>query len=253
MERAAVIIGVLWLLIGCPRAIKSKVGAKPSSATRSEVEAILAELRKRHGFPAGVSFRAKYQAVYDGERKQPFQLRLMSRDSLLWVSASLMGFEGLRALWQSDSLILLNRLSREAFVGKIDSLRNLFPPLKGADLSAFLLGFWAPSLDSISWRWFPHERLLRGRLGLYEIEVHLTNDKSPEWWRLIAGTDTFLLEYTYSKASATASPSKIIFTLPDASRLILTPKEIERETAPVELSISIPEGYSVKPLSDFNL
>ncbi|MCS6896134.1 MAG: DUF4292 domain-containing protein [Bacteroidia bacterium] len=251
MERATLIFSVLWLLIGCPRAAKEASKPKLTPSVRSDADAIVAELRKRYALPQGVTFRLKYQALYEGERRQPFQLRLIGRDSMLWLSAGLMGFEGIRAWWQSDSLVILNRLSREAYVGRVDSLRSLFPPLRAADLLALLIGRWGPCLDSVSWRWFPEESTLRGQFSSYHLEAHLADNQTLTQWRLTTMTDTFLLKYDYTGTASSVFPVKVTLTLSDESRLLLTLKEVEQGKDTPEASISIPDGYIAKPLSEF--
>lgn len=247
-------LGLLLLLgLGCPRQVGRHTIAAGPVESPTGVEAILSQLRRQIAYPSQAAFRLKYQAQYESETRQSFQLRVLGRDSLLWMSAGLMGFEGLRLLWRQDSLFILNRLLREAYLGSVDSLRALFPPVGAADFMALLLGYWPPSLDQATWNWQADTRILRGRLSTYEVQAHLSDALQIQEWILGTGDNEIHLRYDYTATSSKLPYPKVAFLLPDESRLTLTPKEADSNPTDLQMPFAIPEGYTVKPLSEFGL
>lgn len=258
MERATVIwisqiILLALILPGCPRKLRKATGKEAIEALPASADYIIGQLRQRYAFPAGGTFRLKYQAQYEGDRKQTFQLRVIGKDSLLWMSAGFMGFEGLRLLWRQDSVFILNRLTKEVYLGPVDSLRGVFPPVKASDFLALLLGYWPPGVDTLAWSWDPQPRRLSGYLASYQIQTHLTNEIKIHAWEIGTAGERFLLSYDYTGASPKLPYPKLTFLLPDESQLILTPKEVEHNPVDVNVPFSVPEGYAVKPLRTFGL
>ena len=74
--------------------------------------------------------------------KQGANLALrMRRDSIIWVSASLAGIEGVRAVLTRDSVRVINRLEKTYFSGGYDYLSKLLNvPVSFAQMQALLLG-----------------------------------------------------------------------------------------------------------------
>lgn len=257
MEKAAVIrVSLLLLLLlglGCPRRGARDTTAAGSVGSSASVEAILSQVRRQIAYPSKAAFRLKYQAQYEGDNRQSFQLRVLGRDSLLWMSAGFMGFEGLRLLWRQDSIFILNRLLREAYIGSVDSMRALFPPVGARDFMALLLGYWPPSLDQATWDWQADARILRGRLSTYEVQAQISDAFHVQGWMLGDRENAILLEYDYTATSSKLPYPKVTFLLPDESRLTLTPREVELNPTEIQMPFAIPEGYSVKPLGEFGL
>ncbi|MCS7297800.1 MAG: DUF4292 domain-containing protein [Bacteroidia bacterium] len=253
MGRFALIAAAFLLASGCPRlARKRKVISAPSK-TSLPSELILSHLQEKLRFPEGYAFRIKCQVSYEGEQKQNFQLRIIGTDSLLWMSGGLMGFEWIRMLWRNDSLFILNRLLREAYIGPVDSLHTFFPAVRPADFLALLLGYWPPTFKQTQWEWFPQESRLRGTHASYTAEAHI----SPNWtiigWNLERKTESFRLEYDYTNATAKQPYPTARLVLPDETQLSLIPKEVEFSPADMAMPFSIPEGYLIKSLSSFGL
>jgi hypothetical protein len=70
----------------------------------------------------------------------------MRRDSIIWVSASLVGIEGVRAVLTRDSVRVLNRLEKTYFTGGYDYLSKLLNvPVSFAQMQALLLGDYLPA------------------------------------------------------------------------------------------------------------
>ena len=79
--------------------------------------------------------------------KQGANLALrLRRDSIIWVSASLVGVEGMRAVLTRDSVRVLNRLEKTYFSGGYDFLSKLLNvPVSFAQMQALLLGDYLPA------------------------------------------------------------------------------------------------------------
>lgn len=245
------IVLLIFILLGCPRKLQKAAEKEPDKLLPASADNIIEQLRQRYAFPVGSIFRLKYQAQYDGDRKQNFQLRIIGKDSLLWMSAGFMGLEGLRLLWRQDSIFILNRLTKEAYLGPVDSLRGLFPPVGAADFLALLLGYWPPSMDGVGWSWLPQERRLKGELAAFHIEAQLIGDMKINTWQIATAGESFLLSYDYAGITPKLPYPKLTFFLPGESQLILTPREVEYNPSDAHMPFTIPEGYTVKPLHAF--
>ena len=79
--------------------------------------------------------------------KQGANLALrLRRDSIIWVSASLVGIEGVRAVLTRDSVRVLNRLEKTYFSGGYDYLSKLLNvPVSFVQMQALLLGDYVPA------------------------------------------------------------------------------------------------------------
>jgi len=70
----------------------------------------------------------------------------MRRDSIIWMSAGLAGFEGVRAVLTRDSVRVLNRLEKTYFSGGYTYLSKLLNvPVSFAQMQAILLGDYVPA------------------------------------------------------------------------------------------------------------
>ncbi|GIV23979.1 MAG: DUF4292 domain-containing protein [Bacteroidia bacterium] len=247
---------LLWIgwagliLVGCSR--RGVAARKTTPSLLSDAKSIVLKLSKRSAF---TPFRAKYQALYEGEKRQSFQLRLIvPAETVVWLSAGLMGFEGLRGLWRGDSLFLLNRLTQEAYFGRADSLRDFLPAVGPRELVALLTGGWSAGLSRLPWEWNPAARQLHTTWRRYHLALALILQEAPcpRAWTL---TEPSGLSYhiAYEWAScADPLPKKVILTLPDNSRLTLIPKQISFGATAADLPpFQVPAGYTLKPLAAF--
>ncbi|MEJ7658770.1 MAG: DUF4292 domain-containing protein [Hymenobacter sp.] len=76
----------------------------------------------------------------DAEQSANFALRVR-RDSAIWLSGSLLGFEGVRALLTPDSVRVVNRLKKEYFAGDYAYLSQLLKvPVTYRQMQDILLG-----------------------------------------------------------------------------------------------------------------
>ena len=70
----------------------------------------------------------------------------LRRDSIIWVSASLVGIEGVRAILTPDSVRVVNRLQKTYFSGGYDFLSKLLNvPVSYEQMQALLLGDYQPA------------------------------------------------------------------------------------------------------------
>ena len=81
----------------------------------------------------------------EAEQSANFNLR-MRRDSAIWLSGSLLGIEGVRALLTPDSVRVVNRLQKSYFAGDYAYLSQLLSvPVSYAQMQALLLGDYQPA------------------------------------------------------------------------------------------------------------
>jgi len=78
----------------------------------------------------------------DGKSEQQFNATIRwKRDSVIWMSAGLMGFEGARAMITRDSFYLMNKLTRELTIKPISYFAQYMPvPATFGNVQAILLG-----------------------------------------------------------------------------------------------------------------
>ncbi len=247
--RLALIGAVGLLLMGCPRKAAFRSPSPEAARTKEAVLAYLTRLA-----PSFESLRVRYQATYEGERRQTFQLRLAAlRDSLLWASAGLMGFEGARLLWRPDSVFLVSRLSREVYVGPTDSVRALLPGLSPTDALYLLLGYWPPSFSQFPWEWEPEQRRLSGKYKEHIAQLILSEGALlPLQWQLRAPSgEVYELNYEWVSSSE-STLQQLRLALPGGDRLTLQPKQVEFNPPDIAFPFTVPSEYVRKPLSGFS-
>jgi hypothetical protein len=83
----------------------------------------------------------------DNDQSANFNLRV-KRDSAIWLSGSLIGIEGVRALLTPDSVRVVNRLGKSYFVGDYAYLSQLLSvPVSYPQMQALLLGDYQAAPD----------------------------------------------------------------------------------------------------------
>lgn len=236
---------LLWW--GCPR----KIARRPSSASLSTAEAVIQGLQA--SAPAFSAVRLRYQAVYEADTRQNFQLRVHAiGDSLLWASAGLMGLEGARLLVRKDSAFALNRFAREYYYGPLDSLRRLFPTVSLGDLVALLTASWPSGFSAFSWSWDAATHTLSTR-SPYPLEAVVSVDAPLRLmaWRFFTPQGQVTLTYGWQPEGSPPRLDQITLEWPDGRRLRLFLKELAFNPADLAFPFSVPEGYTHKPLSAF--
>lgn len=96
-----------------------------------------------------LSAKGKAQIEQNGNKLPNTNLTLrVRRDSVIWLSISVAGFEGVRASITRDSVRVLNKLQREYYAGDFAYLsRQLNVDVTFAQVQALLLGNYLPSSD----------------------------------------------------------------------------------------------------------
>ena len=90
--------------------------------------------------------KGKAQVNMKGEKQSANLAVRLRRDSIIWVSGSLVGIEGVRAVLTPDSVRVLNRLQKTYFSGGYDYLSKLLNvPVSFAQMQALLLGDYLPA------------------------------------------------------------------------------------------------------------
>ena len=94
-----------------------------------------------------LSAKGKAQIEQNGNKLPNANLTLrMRRDSVIWLSISVAGFEGVRASITRDSVRVMNKLQREYYSGDFAYLsRQLNVEVTFAQVQALLLGNYLPS------------------------------------------------------------------------------------------------------------
>ncbi len=138
---------VLLLALGlgagaCHRAVPTTKGTAPGASTSTTVRPSKEAAVKAVDFDSPyLTAKGKVQATIKGDEKSATINIRMRRDSAIWVSAGLLGFEGVRALLTPDSVRVINRLDKTYFAGGYDYLTKLLNvPVSFTQAQALLLG-----------------------------------------------------------------------------------------------------------------
>ena len=142
MNKTTLLLASLTLA-GCHRAVSTKSGsltagtstpAATTVVTPAGVKATNTSFQYLNGH-GKVHFKAK-----DAEQSANFSLRV-KRDSAIWLSGSLLGIEGVRALLTPDSVRVVNRLKKTYFAGDYAYLSQLLNvPVTYHQMQDILLG-----------------------------------------------------------------------------------------------------------------
>ncbi len=133
------------LLVACHRKMA------PATATTSPVSKSVAvksadAVKATNTAFQYLSAKGKAQVEIKGDLKSANLNLRLKRDSAIWVSASLLGIEGVRALLTTDSVRVINRLEKTYFAGGYDYLSRLLQvPVSFAQVQALLLGDYLPA------------------------------------------------------------------------------------------------------------
>ncbi|MBD2713925.1 DUF4292 domain-containing protein [Microvirga sp. STR05] len=130
------------LLGSCTRkAVPTKSGAATKRPVPEAVRATNVEFRF-------LSAKGKAQFDYQGNQQAANINVRIRKDSVIWISASLIGLEGVRAYITRDSVQVLDKLHREYYAGDYAYLsKRLNVPVNFDMLQALLLGNYLPPLD----------------------------------------------------------------------------------------------------------
>ncbi|HEX8328758.1 MAG TPA: DUF4292 domain-containing protein [Hymenobacter sp.] len=142
MSKLKLLLAAGLVLGGCARK------AVPTASTTGPVSTVVAEptVRATNTSFQFLSAKGKAQLNMKGNKQGANLALRMRRDSIIWVSASLVGVEGVRAVLTRDSVRVLNRLDKTYFSGGYDYLSKLLNvPVSFAQMQALLLGDYMPA------------------------------------------------------------------------------------------------------------
>lgn len=238
MARFALVI-TLVVGIGCMRKARPKAVNLPLS-----LPMLLDSLALP---PAYSTLRAKYEI--HAPQNQSFSMRMQAGgDSVLWGSFSMLGIEGMRILWSRDSLLLLNRLTREAYIGSLQNLRRILPALGPLDVVALLTGYLPPSLRHAPCQWdSAGARLLFTYQG-YKVQARLLYNPTPslQAWQFLLPSGE-ITQITYERAEKQPLPA-LSLHLPQDLKIDLLPRDASFQPNSFPLRWGIPSDYSIQPL-----
>lgn len=143
MNKSVLLLALVGLGAGaCHRAVPTKKGAAPGVSTSTPVRSGKEAAVKAVDFDSPyLTAKGKVQATIKGDEKSATINVRVRRDSAIWLSAGLLGFEGVRALLTPDSVRVINRLDKTYFAGGYDYLTKLLNvPVSFAQAQALLLG-----------------------------------------------------------------------------------------------------------------
>ncbi len=146
----------LLAVAGCHRkAVPNKSAGGPGTSVAmplaKPMEPSLPSVRATNTTFAFLSAKGKAQIDLKGNKQGANLALRMRRDSIIWLSASLVGVEGVRAVLTHDSVRVLNRLEKTYFSGSYDYLSKLLNvPVSFAQMQALLLGDYLPAPSGIT-------------------------------------------------------------------------------------------------------
>lgn len=149
MNKLTLLLALGLLLGSCHRkGVPTKSGRGPgtSAPTSQTMEPALPAVQATNTTFLFLNAKGKAQITMNGNKQGANLALRMRRDSIIWVSASLAGIEGVRAVLTHDSVQVLNRLEKTYFSGGYDYLSKLLNvPVSFDQMQALLLGDYMPA------------------------------------------------------------------------------------------------------------
>jgi hypothetical protein len=139
------------LIAGCSLLVASGCARKATPTISKSKPGISVPVTESKVLATNTSFlflnaKGKAQINLKGNKQSANLALRMRRDSIIWVSGSLVGIEGVRAVLTPDSVRVLNRLEKTYFSGGYDYLSKLLNvPVSFAQMQAILLGDYQPA------------------------------------------------------------------------------------------------------------
>ena len=132
------------LLLGsCARKAVPTTSAKGPGTSVSVAEPLVRATNTSFIF---LSAKGKAQITMKGEKQGANIALRLRRDSIIWVTAGLLGVEGVRAVLTRDSVRVINKLEKTYFTGGYDYLSKLLNvPVSFAQMQALVLGDYLPA------------------------------------------------------------------------------------------------------------
>jgi hypothetical protein len=143
MNKLTLLLALGLLLGGCARKATPTTSTGGPGTSVSVAEPAVHATNTNFLF---LSAKGKAQINMKGNKQGANLALRMRRDSIIWISASLVGIEGVRAVLTPDSVRVLNRLEKTYFSGGYDYLSKLLNvPVSFAQMQALLLGDYLPA------------------------------------------------------------------------------------------------------------
>lgn len=143
MNKATLLLACGLLLGSCTRKATPTTSTKGPGTSTPVAESAVHATNTSFLF---LNAKGKAQINMKGNKQGANVALRMRRDSIIWVSASLVGIEGVRAVLTRDSVRVLNRLEKTYFSGGYDYLSKLLNvPVSFAQMQALLLGDYLPA------------------------------------------------------------------------------------------------------------
>jgi hypothetical protein len=133
---------------GVPTTSTKGPGTSSSVSSAQPLEPAVPSVQATNTSFTFLSAKGKAQVTMKGNKQGANVALRMRRDSVIWVSASLAGIEGVRAVLTPDSVRVLNRLDKTYFSGGYDYLSKLLNvPVSFEQMQALVLGDYLPAPD----------------------------------------------------------------------------------------------------------
>ncbi|MBT9393301.1 DUF4292 domain-containing protein [Hymenobacter sp. NST-14] len=247
---ALVLLSALVLLGSCNRKLLP-------SATKTSPAAPMPEAVRA----ANVDFRfltAKGKAQF-GDQTGNINLRIR-KDSVIWISASLIGIEGGRIYITRDSVQVLDKLHREYYAGDFEYLsQRLNVPVNFEMLQALLLGNYlapiSPETQPVVTTDGPVQRIRYEQAGLLIMQLVDLSRSRPQQLQVQAPASNNELTVDYSDFQTLENnPQPFAFTTAvqvkqgtaAPSLLTLTYRAVDVDKERLQFPFSVPKGYARK-------
>jgi hypothetical protein len=143
MNKLTLLLALGLLMGGCARKATPVVSTNGPSTSVSVAEPTVRATNTTFLF---LNAKGKAQINLKGSKQGANISLRMRRDSIIWVTAGLLGVEGVRAVLTPDSVRVVNKLEKTYFTGGYDYLSKLLNvPVSFAQMQALLLGDYLPA------------------------------------------------------------------------------------------------------------
>lgn len=146
MNKFSLLLALGLGLAGCARKAVPTVSTTGPGTSTSVMEPALPSVKAQNTAFEFLSIKGKAQVTLKGNKQGANLSVRVRRDSIIWVSGGLAGFEGVRAVLTRDSVRVINRLEKTYFSGGYDYLTKLLNvPVSFEQMQTLLLGDYLPA------------------------------------------------------------------------------------------------------------
>ncbi len=146
MNKFSLLLALGLGLAGCARKAVPTVSTNGPGTSTPAMEPTLPSVQAQNTAFDFLTIKGKAQITMRGNKQGANLAVRVRRDSIIWVSAGLAGFEGVRAVLTHDSVHVVNRLEKTYFSGGYDYLSKLLNvPVSFAQMQTLLLGDYLPA------------------------------------------------------------------------------------------------------------